>query len=42
MIGNDACGNRSVRHGRTSDYIEAPMTSHVECVAILEPGAKGV
>ncbi|GAB2755728.1 FAD-binding and (Fe-S)-binding domain-containing protein [Streptomyces bullii] len=23
MIGNDACGNRSVRHGRTSDHIEA-------------------
>ncbi|MDH6455454.1 MULTISPECIES: FAD-binding and (Fe-S)-binding domain-containing protein [unclassified Streptomyces] len=23
MIGNDACGNRSVRHGRTSSHIEA-------------------
>jgi FAD/FMN-containing dehydrogenase/Fe-S oxidoreductase len=23
MIGNDACGNRSVRHGRTSGHIEA-------------------
>ncbi|MER6187082.1 FAD-binding and (Fe-S)-binding domain-containing protein [Streptomyces sp. NPDC001652] len=23
MIGNDACGNRSVRHGRTSAHIEA-------------------
>ncbi|MGW0845858.1 FAD-binding and (Fe-S)-binding domain-containing protein [Streptomyces sp. NPDC002787] len=23
MIGNDACGNRSVRHGRTSTHIEA-------------------
>ncbi|MER5447072.1 FAD-binding and (Fe-S)-binding domain-containing protein [Streptomyces sp. NPDC002766] len=23
MIGNDACGNRSVRHGRTSRHIEA-------------------
>src|SRR5919106_6334411 len=23
MIGNDACGNRSVRHGRTSSHVEA-------------------
>ncbi|NGY62360.1 FAD-binding oxidoreductase [Lentzea sp. NEAU-D13] len=23
MIGNDACGNRSVRHGRTSEHVEA-------------------
>ncbi|MER5372851.1 FAD-binding and (Fe-S)-binding domain-containing protein [Streptomyces sp. NPDC002553] len=23
MIGNDACGNRSVRHGRTSGHVEA-------------------
>ncbi|MFJ4466751.1 FAD-binding and (Fe-S)-binding domain-containing protein [Streptomyces sp. NPDC089424] len=23
MIGNDACGNRSVRHGRTSDHVES-------------------
>ncbi|NEA65086.1 FAD-binding and (Fe-S)-binding domain-containing protein [Streptomyces sp. SID12488] len=23
MVGNDACGNRSVRHGRTSSHIEA-------------------
>ncbi|MGW1025718.1 FAD-binding oxidoreductase [Streptomyces sp. NPDC002577] len=23
MIGNDACGNRSVRHGRTSSHIES-------------------
>ncbi|WP_309115884.1 FAD-binding and (Fe-S)-binding domain-containing protein [Saccharothrix sp.] len=23
MIGNDACGNRSVRHGRTGDHVES-------------------
>ncbi|MGW3650060.1 FAD-binding and (Fe-S)-binding domain-containing protein [Streptomyces sp. NPDC000878] len=35
MIGNDACGNRSVRHGRTSSHIEALEIVTVDGVRAL-------
>lgn len=31
MIGNDACGNRSVRHGRTSGHVEALEIVRTNC-----------